>query len=138
MVSAIAQEGVLTGTKPDPVSRPTGTDGGWMPLLQMLGAVIVVGGAVKYALPRWLRAKPKTTTGPKADLRLVESLPNGFGSYQIIEASGRRYLVAIQQSSTTLLADISERQDETFQEVLADRVAAVGARLDELISGPHG
>lgn len=135
---ACAGQGYLSDTKPDPVSKPAGGDGGWVPLLQMFGAVMLVGAGVKYVLPKWLKAKPRvgSTAG---ELRIVESTPNGSGTYQVVEAGGRRYLVALTATTSTLLADISETpetpsfEDTLNQAPLTERVAAVGARLDEMI-----
>jgi hypothetical protein len=138
----------LSATKPDPVAKAPGTDAGWFSALQMLGAVLLVGAAVRWGLPKWLKTRPKgMRASGDGSLRVLETVANGAGTFQIVEAMGRQFLVASGASGATLLAELTPQRFETvLREAsggaeappandtdIRDRVAAAAARLDELV-----
>ncbi len=135
-----SQGSVLDGTKADPVGKPVQSDPDWTNLLQMAGATILVGSAVKWLLPKWLKSKPRIRTGSSASLRVVETA----GIFQIVEAEGRRFLVSANPSGATLIAELTEEPTAAFADHLQSaspdsgdlrhRVAAAAARLDNLIA----
>ena len=85
----------LSSTKSDPVAKPLTSDGALPGLGQMLGAVLVVGAIIKWGLPKWF--KPRlggARTNSDGTLRVIETVSGATGTFQIVEAMGRRFLVA--------------------------------------------
>jgi flagellar biogenesis protein FliO len=131
--------GLLVDTKPDPVSRPVESGVGWVSLVQMLGAVAVVGAAVKWLLPRWLSARRKARApAARRRLRVVESLPFDGGSFQILYVDDRSFLIGVGVKGPVLLAELggtAEVSSSRFQTLVEEAEATRGeARLTEKFS----
>lgn len=113
-VSAFAGPGML-GTKSDMAPTTSGSPVGIMPLVQMLVALAIVAGLVKWVLPKMLG---KVVKGPKNGEITVEStIGLGAGTAHIVSVRGRTLLIGVTANSMTTLAELSEHDasfDETF------------------------
>jgi hypothetical protein len=138
----------LSSTKADPVARPMSSDNGIPGVVQTLAALILVGAGIKWGLPKWFKPRATAAKGSSGGtLSVIETVTGSAGTYQIVEAMGRRFLVAANGNGMTLLAELSPprfeavlgqaavatEQPEPEPEDIRERVAAASARLDELI-----
>lgn len=146
-VAAFAGPGMLE-TKTDTAPSFAATNSsplGIMPMIQMLVALAIVGGLVKWAMPKALGKVSKL--GKSGEIVVEASQALGAGTVHVISVRGRTLLVGATANNMSLLAELSEH-DATFDESFArtvfetptetaptapsDDVAAALARLSRL------
>lgn len=123
--ASVAQE-TLLGSKKDVIGDVpnTGAGIGIMPLLQMLVALAIVVGLLKFAVPRLAgKVNKKLVTNINSSIRVEESANFAGGTLYIVQAKSKTLLLSVSSTGTTCLADISEapqKEFPTFNEMLSD------------------
>jgi flagellar biogenesis protein FliO len=119
---AIAEDGLL-GTKSDSGSALQGPASSGGSLLQMIIAVLVVFGLMKYFMPK-LVAKfgGKLNTGIGSSIKIEESANFQGGTLYLVSVKDRSLLLGVAGTSITTLADLGHTNKPdpgpTFMEYL--------------------
>lgn len=128
---AFAKDGIL-GTKSDSVSPLQGPSSSGGSLLQMIIAVLVVFGLMKYFLPKMMAkfgGKLSTTVG--SSIKIEESASFQGGTLYLVNVKDRSLLLGVSGTSITTLADLGHapkpNPGPTFMEMLdvADQTRAI-------------
>lgn len=111
---AFAGEGAL-GTKKDialPQTGPSAPTLGGMQILQMLVALAIVVGLLKFVLPK-LASKFGKKLSPSlgSSLKLEESAAFPGGQLYVVQARRKTLLLAMTQQGVTCLADLTDAPD---------------------------
>ena len=111
---SLAQEAATTlvGTKPDIVvnqpTQPQPVVNGFQ-FVQMIVALVVVLGLLKFVLPRIVGKVGKGLhTGLNSSIRVEESASFAAGQLHIVSARGKSILIAVTPQGVTTLADLTE------------------------------
>lgn len=129
-VAAIAGPGMLeTKTDTAPTFAATNSSPlGIMPMIQMLVALAIVGGLVKWAMPKALGKVSRL--GKSGEITVEASQALGAGTVHVISVRGRTLLVGATANNMSLLAELSEH-DATFDESFARTVFETPAEIAE-------
>lgn len=112
------------GTKKDALSAVSGSSGSpTLPLLQMLMALAIVFGLLKFALPKIAsKLSKKLVTGVDSSIRIEESANFAGGSLYVVSARGKTLLLSVGSSGVSCIADLSSPKSEPepplFSEIL--------------------
>jgi flagellar biogenesis protein FliO len=129
---ALAGEGML-GTKGDTTSTYQPTSGSGGSFFQMIFALLIVLGVMRFLLPKLFSAKVlakfggKLTTGLNSSIKIEESATFPGGALHLVTVKGRMLLVGSTATTINTLADLGNEQKNdpgpTFLEFLdvADR-----------------
>jgi flagellar biogenesis protein FliO len=123
LASASAFSAPAFGTKHDITSgmqtSPQGV--GMMPFFQMMIALGIVIGIVKYILPKIAtKLNKRLVTGSTSQIKVEESASFAGGNLYIVSAKGRTLLVSAAQSGVTCLADLTEQTPKQEKPVFMD------------------
>lgn len=140
--AALAGEGIL-GTRAggggmNPASGG-GSPVGALPLLQMLIAVAIVFGLVKWALPKLLgKVNKKLVPELGSSIHIEESASFAGGSLFVVRARRKTLLLSVASTGVTCLADLGDSEVEdvpppTFQEMV---LAAPGTKASAVVEAP--
>jgi len=128
---ALAEDGIL-GTKSDSVSALQGPASSGGSMLQMIIAVLVVFGLMKFFMPK-LVAKfgGKLNTGVGSAIKIEESASFQGGNLYLVSVKDRSILIGVAGTNITTLADLGTAHKPnpgpTFMEYLdvADTAKAI-------------
>lgn len=125
--TSFADDGIL-GTKGDTTSafQPTQSGGGnW---IQMILALVIVLGAMKFVLPKLMSPKllaklgGKFSTGLNSEIQIEESASFPGGNLHLVTIRGRSLLLGTTASSITTLADLGMKPEnnpgDAFMDIL--------------------
>ncbi|MBS1703647.1 MAG: FliO/MopB family protein [Armatimonadetes bacterium] len=103
---AFAEDGML-GTKSDSISALQGPTSSGGSLLQMIIAVIVVFGLMKFLLPKMMaKFGGKLTTGVGSGIKIEESASFPGGTLYLVNVKDRSLLLGVTPTSINTLADL--------------------------------
>lgn len=103
---AIAEDGLL-GTKSDSASALQGPASSGGSLLQMIIAVLVVFGLMKYFMPKLIaKFGGKLNTGIGSSIKIEESASFQGGTLYLVSVKDRSLLLGVAGTSITTLADL--------------------------------
>jgi flagellar biogenesis protein FliO len=105
--AAFAGDGML-GTRTDVAPTSSGSPVGVMPMIQMLVALAIVAGLVKYVLPRVLNRVAKPAS--EGDIAVEATTALGAGTLHIVRARGRTLLIGATPAGMSCLADLTETE----------------------------
>ena len=112
VAAPFAAHGQQLGTKKDIVTETKSASGPIvqpMDLIQMVVALAIVAGLVKWVLPKVIgRLGRRISTPVGSTISLEESATFGGGQLQIVSVRGRTLLLCVATSGVTCLADLSE------------------------------
>jgi flagellar biogenesis protein FliO len=130
---ALADDGML-GTKGDGASALQGPTSSGGSLLQMIIAVLVVFGLMKYFLPKMIsKFGGKLNPGLGSSIKIEESASFQGGTLYLVSVKDRSLLLGVSGTNISTLADLgsSNKPDlgPTFMEILdvADESKAVNS-----------
>jgi flagellar biogenesis protein FliO len=125
--TSFADDGIL-GTKGDTTSafQPAQSGGGnW---IQMILALVIVLGAMKFVLPKLMSPKllaklgGKFSTGLNSEIKIEESASFPGGNLHLVTIRGRSLLLGTTASSITTLADLGMKPEnnpgDAFMDIL--------------------
>ncbi len=125
--SALAFAQTEFGTKKDlvlPETKSFSTGPGMMPILQMLLAVGVVIGLLKFALPRLMPLMNKRMNARLgSSIRIEETASFAAGTLYIVQAKSRTLLLSCTQQGVSCLADLTESPAPVAQPTVASAPA---------------
>ncbi|HVL40425.1 MAG TPA: flagellar biosynthetic protein FliO [Fimbriimonadaceae bacterium] len=137
-VLAVCAQGALAQSaldlaKGEVTSAPVqqGPSLGLMPLIQMMVAIGIVLGLVKFLLPRLAgRLNKRLSTPIGSQIRIEDSATFAGGTLHIVEVRGKALLLSVGTQGVTCLADVTEPKAAdtaapTFMEVLENAEAAM-------------
>ncbi|MGV3613903.1 MAG: flagellar biosynthetic protein FliO [Fimbriimonas sp.] len=104
-VAAFAGPGLL-GTRTDVAPAASGSPVGVLPIVQMLLALGIVAGLVKWVLPRVLNRVTKP--GAAGDITVEATSTLGTGNLHIVTTRGRTLLIGATANGMNLIADLTE------------------------------
>ena len=109
-----AAQDTVAGTKRDiVVSTPPSSGVSGMDLVQMVVALAIVFALLKWALPKVVsKMNKKLTTKDGSSIHVEESASFGGGNLQIVTARGRTLLLCVAQNGVTMLADLTDSQQD--------------------------
>ena len=141
--SAWADDGLL-GTKGDTASALQGPNSSGGSLLQMIIAVLVVFGLMKFFLPKMVaKFGGKLSTGIGSSIKIEESASFQGGTLYLVSVKDRSLLLGVAGTSITTLADLGSTNKPdpgpTFMEILdvADETKAVNIEPIEELTAPE-
>ena len=123
--TSFADDGIL-GTKGDTTSafQPTQSGGGnW---IQMILALVIVLGAMKFVLPKLMSPKllaklgGKFSTGLNSEIKIEESASFPGGNLHLVTIRGRSLLLGTTASSITTLADLGMKPENNPGDAFTD------------------
>lgn len=106
-----AASGPVFGTKKDPIVAPVaGSPGlGTGPFIQMMVALLIVLGLVKYVLPKVAgKVGKKLSTQGNGGIRIEEDATFAGGHLYVVTARSKTLLLSVAASGVTCLADLTE------------------------------
>ena len=128
---ALAEDGIL-GTKGDSSSALQGPTSSGGSLLQMIIAVLVVFGLMKYMLPKLIaKFGGKLNTGIGSSIKIEESASFQGGTLYLVSVKDRSLLLGVSGTNISTLADLGNTNKPdpgpTFMEYLdvADTTKAI-------------
>ena len=140
---ALAGDGLL-GTKGDGASALQGPTSSGGSLLQMIIAVLVVFGLMKYFLPKMVaKFGGKLNTGIGSSIKIEETASFQGGTLYLVSVKDRSLLLGVAGASITTLADLGvankPNPGPTFMEYLdvADDTKAINTEPIEMIETPE-
>ena len=141
--SAWADDGLL-GTKGDTASALQGPTSSGGSLLQMIIAVLVVFGLMKFFLPKMIaKFGGKLNTGIGSSIKIEESASFQGGTLYLVSVKDRSLLLGVAGTSITTLADLGSANNPnpgpTFLEILdvADETNAINTEPIEELTAPE-
>ena len=108
-----AQQTGFLGTKQSPLSV-SGSGGGIgiMPIIQMVVALAIVLGLLKFVLPKLLgKMGNKLVSSGSGSLKIEESANFAGGSLYVVKAKGKTLLLSASSSGVQCLADLTEDRE---------------------------
>ena len=107
---SVAQGQGFPGAKPDPASNfSQGSGGGMGALFNVLLALGIVYGLLRYAMPKVLaRMNKRLVTGTGSAIRVEESASFAGGSLYVVSARGKTILLSVGAQGVRFLADLTE------------------------------
>ena len=141
--SAWADDGLL-GTKGDTASALQGPTSSGGSLLQMIIAVLVVFGLMKFFLPKMVaKFGGKLSVGIGSSIKIEESASFQGGTLYLVNVKNRSLLLGVAGTSITTLADLGSTNKSdlgpTFMEILdvADETKAINTEPIEELATPE-
>jgi hypothetical protein len=123
-VASVAHAG-LVGTKSDPIGAPGGGSSsiGFMPMLQMIIALAIVVGLLKFVLPRIAgKLNKQLVTGVGSTIKIEESAAFAGGTLYVVQARGKTLLLSVSGTGVACLSDLTDPapapEPPTFQEMV--------------------
>ncbi|MCB0824685.1 MAG: FliO/MopB family protein [Armatimonadetes bacterium] len=119
--SAFAQEATTEAIgKADLVLPKTNTNSsvfsGWQ-FLQMLLALAIVFGLLKFMLPKVVAKMGKSlTSAGGSGIRILETANFGAGTLQVVEVHGKTLLLGVSQNGVNLITDLTEANPQKDSE----------------------
>lgn len=125
--TSFADDGIL-GTKGDTTSAFQHTQSGGGNWIQMILALVIVLGAMKFVLPKLMSPKllaklgGKFSTGLNSEIKIEESASFPGGNLHLVTIRGRSLLLGTTASSITTLADLGMKPEnnpgDAFMDIL--------------------
>jgi len=104
---ALAGDEGMLGTKGDSASALQNSAGAGGNLLQMIIAVIVVFGLMKFLLPKMMRKfGGKLATGVGSSIKIEESASFAGGTLYVVNVKDKSLLLGVSGTTITTLADL--------------------------------
>ena len=127
---AVADDTLALGTRKDPMFGAMPTSGGSvspMPVVQLLIALAVVMGLVKFVMPKLItKVHKKLTPGLGSNIQIEESAQFAGGTLYIVNAKSKSLLLSVTSQGVTCLADISDSEtkpEPSFAQMVEDAPA---------------
>jgi len=129
--TSVWAQSALSGTKADLVGGSTLTQstssGGFGPLFNVLLALGIVYGILRFAMPKVMsRISKRLVTGTGSAIRIEESATFAGGSLYVVSARGKTLLLGVGTQGVQTLADLTEERPQpepaTFGEMVQEEL----------------